>query len=139
MKTDDYDEFETDPPAPEESEAPKVVNKAPRPKREPAPEPAQPEIEKGLPNTAARMDEADDPDEITIEHKGVRLSVPASHGDWPLHAVDSMQQGLTARGLHALLGEDQWMALLRTGATNRDADEVLNKIAKARGVGSSGK
>ncbi|QLF84824.1 tail assembly chaperone [Gordonia phage BBQValindra] len=138
MKTDEYDEFEND-AQPEEPEQPKVVNRAPRQRREPAPEPAEPEIEKGLPKTAARMDEADDSDEITIEHKGIQLSVPANQGDWPLHAVDSLQQGLTALGLHVLLGEEQWSALLRAGATNRDATAVLDKIAKARGVGSSGK
>ncbi|AZF93592.1 tail assembly chaperone [Gordonia phage Eyes] len=140
MKNDEYDQFEDDPQPESEPPPQKVVNKTPRPRRaEPPAPPAEPEIEKGLPKTSARMDEAEDPDMITVEHKGVELTVPASHGDWPLHAVDSMQQGLTARGLHALLGEEQWLALLRTGATNRDADVVMNKIAKARGLDSSGK
>lgn len=148
MIDDDYEQFENDDTA--EAAAAEVPTAEAEPKDAPrrrnrktpaADPPAKDDdtVPEGLPATRARREEAADPDEVVVEHKGVTIAVPADQGQWPLDAYDLLARGLTVPGLRLLIGPEQWSALLASGARVNDAHQVMDKIADGLGLGSAGK
>lgn len=80
---------------------------------------------------AAQRAEVED-DIVTLEHCGVTLRIPIG-GKTPIAAIDFYLVGDEYRGNKALLGEDQWNALVAAGATMDNIDEIGDKIKEAVG------
>ncbi|MDL9938681.1 hypothetical protein QSJ18_18195 [Gordonia sp. ABSL1-1] len=98
-----------------------------------APAPRKRPAKKAAP-AAARRNEASDSDYAVIEQCGVELKIPRSHGRWPLAALDHFSEGNHLQGIKALLGHDQWQALIAAGAVADDLNDLGEKFQDEFGL-----
>lgn len=114
-------------------------SRTPEPAPDTTPQDDETSVTPGLPETAARQREGEDAALVSVEQNGVPIQVPADQGQWPLAAMEYLITGRTFAGVRLLVGEEQWSALIASGAKVRDAHEVFDKIAAALGLESAGK
>jgi hypothetical protein len=91
----------------------------------------KPKPKKVSASEVARQAEVVD-DVVIVEQCGVKLRIPIA-GKTPIAALDAYLVGDEYRGNKALLGAEQWQALIDAGATMDDLDEIGNKIKEAAG------
>lgn len=86
--------------------------------------------------TAARKAEANGNGNgrLVIEQCGIELSIPRAHGQWPLAAIDAFADGNHVKGIKALLGQEQWDALVAAGAVADDLNDLGEKFQEAIGL-----
>ncbi|AON97308.1 tail assembly chaperone [Gordonia phage Hedwig] len=111
----------------------------PEPASDPEPQDDEPSVAPGLPETAARQREGRDDELVRVTQNGVPIEVPADQGQWPLSAMEYLITGRIFAGVRLLVGEEQWSALIASGAKVRDANELFDKIAAELGLESAGK
>jgi len=69
-------------------------------------------------------------DEIVVEWKGEKFTLPRDYGKWPLEYTLNMQKGLPVAAFEALFG-DQFARVLAKRPTNADFGSLDEAVAKA--------
>lgn len=84
-------------------------------------------------------------EDIQFDYDGHTFTLPASTDDWPLDAVEALENGRAVTALKALIGQAQYAAWSRhvqrkTGAAPkaRHAGELLEAIANEYGFVGAG-
>jgi hypothetical protein len=75
---------------------------------------------------------------VVVQHEGQTYSVPASRDDWPMTAVEALDDGKVTYALRAVLGEKQWKRFKKTQPTVKVMGGLFDGIAKACGFEDTG-
>lgn len=88
----------------------------------------------GAAKAAARKAEATD-EPIAFEFEGETYEIPAS-ADWPLSAVEALEDEKGVRFARELLGPEQWAAFRSVPRTVGDLDRFAQAMQEAAGLGN---
>ncbi len=89
------------------------------------------------PKNAGQL-EAEGATHTELNWRDFTFTIAASADDWPVHATLAFEQGKAATGVQAILGDEQWAALMDTKPTNRDLTDLFDAIAQRLGLQSAG-
>ncbi|MDP5182180.1 hypothetical protein QOZ88_05985 [Blastococcus sp. BMG 814] len=82
--------------------------------------------------------EALDQSTIAVPFDGATYTVPRDLEDWPMAAMEAMEDGKAVTALRALLPATQWAAFKATGPSIRAMSQLLDAIAVEAGFKSAG-
>ena len=97
----------------------------------------QPQDHKPPKKTAAQI-EAEGIPTNTVEVGGESYDFPSDPQDWPVESTLAFEQNQAASALQALFGPQQWARFMRSKPTNRQLNDLSERVAEAAGFGSLG-
>jgi hypothetical protein len=81
----------------------------------------------------------------TVSFVGLDIEIPAAPEDWPLEAMEALEQGQALKWAKLVLGADDWNALIRElrkqngrEPTMRDLNPLMEQVAETYGFESPG-
>lgn len=83
------------------------------------------------------IDVADASYVVTVEFKGHQFKLPASADDWPLDAIEAMEEGQLAKFVRQLLGSDQYGAFKTLRPTGGQIGDFVKDYLARIGSGNS--